>query len=932
MIVELERQAAIDRRHRARRRAASPTRPTCSRSTPRSRRRAPASTARASRWSPTRSARSPRPREKSASEIQELIGKIQRRRQGDRRRHQPLGRGGAGRGREGQGTSPSSSRASAATWPRSLAGAERDRRRPRSNPRQAAVRGAEGLRGHRRRRGGAVVGLRGGAARPSSSRPPRCRRATRPPRSSSELADELKNTTDIGKSAEEVASAAEELSSAVEEINRAAAQIMTALEQINRGAQQQSAAAQQSSAAVTQIEKGAQSSQDRAKAALERRRRHHRAAAGQRRRVDELIAGVDAIARGRPTTNARARSTALEQVSRKIDKIVDAITTVSIQTNMLAVNGSIEAARAGEFGKGFMVVSTDIRNLARDSSENAERIKDLVKAIQDQIVVVRRDLEEISAGRDSEVEKNKVITANLSTMVADDMVVVVDGNRDILTGADEIAADARRGQEGRRADRRRRAAGRHRFRRGRSRPPRSRPRAPRSSPPRSRRSPRSPTSCRTELIGTPRQLRRSADHVHQIDCRRAGGRGRILGHDRQFVTFHVDRETFAVPLAEVQEIIRLPEMVEVPLSPRSLAGLANLRGNVLPVISLRRVFNLPDAEHDDATRVVVINQGTPVGFVVDRMASVVTGELQRDRENRRPCRRRWRTDLVCRHDQAPERHDHDPGARPPDAAGQTRCPQGDGPAARASGPWSVATPARSPPTKSSSSRSASPARNMPCRSSRSRRSSRCRRRSARCPTADDSVLGVMTLRKPPAAAGQPAPDVRPADAAELGEQCRIVVVSLSQRAMTPCGRHRHRHGEGGAAGAAQHRRSAAGASVERRVAARGRDRSAASRAASAWSRSCSAERLFTNATIQDAFRSTEIRDQGETMTRSRRRCQAAAEEEEQFVVFRLADEEYGVPIDAVQEIVRVPEQLTRVPKIGRRSSRAWSICAARCCR
>ena len=55
------------------------------------------------------------------------------------------------------------------------------------------------------------------------------------------------------------------------------------------------------------------------------------------------------------------------------------------------------------------------------------------------------------------------------------------------------------------------------------------------------------------------------------------------GNTRQFVTFHVDRETYAVPLAEVQEIIRLPEMVEVPLAPRSLAGLANLRGNVLPV-------------------------------------------------------------------------------------------------------------------------------------------------------------------------------------------------------------------------------------------------------------------------------------------------------------------------------------------------------------
>jgi methyl-accepting chemotaxis protein len=87
----------------------------------------------------------------------------------------------------------------------------------------------------------------------------------------------------------------------------------------------------------------------------------------------------------------------LELVSRKIDKIVDAITQVSIQTNMLAVNGSIEAARAGDFGKGFVVVATDIRNLAHDSAENADRIKDLVKSIQDQIGPVGRDLAEIMA-------------------------------------------------------------------------------------------------------------------------------------------------------------------------------------------------------------------------------------------------------------------------------------------------------------------------------------------------------------------------------------------------------------------------------------------------------------------------------------------------------------------------------------------------------
>jgi len=77
---------------------------------------------------------------------------------------------------------------------------------------------------------------------------------------------------------------------------------------------------------------------------------------------------------------------------------------------------------------------------------------------------------------------------------------------------------------------------------------------------------------------------------------------------QQFVMFHVQDEKFAVPLREVQEIIRMPDVVRVPMSPAALAGLANLRGTVLPVINLREVFRFPMALHDDATRVVVLDQ------------------------------------------------------------------------------------------------------------------------------------------------------------------------------------------------------------------------------------------------------------------------------------------------------------------------------------
>jgi methyl-accepting chemotaxis protein len=124
-------------------------------------------------------------------------------------------------------------------------------------------------------------------------------------------------------------------------------------------------------------------------------------------------------------------------VSRRIDKIVDAITTVSIQTNMLAVNGSIEAARAGEFGKGFVVVATDIRNLAHESAENADRIKDLVKSVQDQIGVVGRDLDEIMGTASTEAEKAKSITTSLVS-IETDIGAVDSGAREIVAAANEI--------------------------------------------------------------------------------------------------------------------------------------------------------------------------------------------------------------------------------------------------------------------------------------------------------------------------------------------------------------------------------------------------------------------------------------------------------------------------------------------------------------
>lgn len=251
-----------------------------------------------------------------------------------------------------------------------------------------------------------------------------------------ELTEDLKNSTDVAKSAEEVASAAEELSSAVSEINRSGTQIMVAIEQIRKGAEVQSSASEESAAAITQIEKGAEMAQSRATAGTEKIIAIKSLLAINKTSIDALITGVSTSAVASRTSIKQIKD--LELVARRIDKIVDAITTVSIQTNMLAVNGSIEAARAGEFGKGFVVVATDIRNLAHDSAENADRIKDLVKAVQDQIGMVGRDLDEIVVTAISEVEKAKASTANL-IMIETDIALVETGQKEILTASTEIA-------------------------------------------------------------------------------------------------------------------------------------------------------------------------------------------------------------------------------------------------------------------------------------------------------------------------------------------------------------------------------------------------------------------------------------------------------------------------------------------------------------
>jgi purine-binding chemotaxis protein CheW len=95
---------------------------------------------------------------------------------------------------------------------------------------------------------------------------------------------------------------------------------------------------------------------------------------------------------------------------------------------------------------------------------------------------------------------------------------------------------------------------------------------------------------------------------------------------RRFLTFRLDARRYALPAEEVAEVIRTPAVARLPQSPRGLLGLANLRGSVLPVASLRGLLGLAD---EASGRALVLNGHAPVALAVDQVDALVSVDPER---------------------------------------------------------------------------------------------------------------------------------------------------------------------------------------------------------------------------------------------------------------------------------------------------------------
>ncbi|MCT2193538.1 chemotaxis protein CheW [Paenibacillus sp. p3-SID1389] len=95
-------------------------------------------------------------------------------------------------------------------------------------------------------------------------------------------------------------------------------------------------------------------------------------------------------------------------------------------------------------------------------------------------------------------------------------------------------------------------------------------------------------------------------------------------HQDQYIVIELGAEKYALKLAEVYEIIKMQKITAIPNSKTFLEGVTNIRGRIVPIISLRKRFQLKEAPVIPKARIVVVNYNEEmIGIVVDGVKQVI---------------------------------------------------------------------------------------------------------------------------------------------------------------------------------------------------------------------------------------------------------------------------------------------------------------------
>jgi methyl-accepting chemotaxis protein len=187
----------------------------------------------------------------------------------------------------------------------------------------------------------------------------------------------------IERTAESVASASRELATTTAEAGRATSEVAGSLAQMADGADRQVNAVALARESVEQVGQAVSLSSTHASRTSDAVERVREAADQGIAAALEVSAAVQAA--NECSTAATEAINELVAKSHRIGAIVETITGIADQTNLLSLNAAIEAARAGESGRGFAVVADEVRKLAEESQTAASTISVIVQEIQSEM-------------------------------------------------------------------------------------------------------------------------------------------------------------------------------------------------------------------------------------------------------------------------------------------------------------------------------------------------------------------------------------------------------------------------------------------------------------------------------------------------------------------------------------------------------------------
>jgi len=217
--------------------------------------------------------------------------------------------------------------------------------------------------------------------------------------------------SDVRETSSLVSSTSDNLASISEEMNSTTEEVSSAIQRMAAGAQHQAERIRdivrivgEQLGNVEQVVSSAESAADASGKASEVAQRGSDSAQVALQKMREIQAVVDGA------TEIVRR---LGERTKEINQIVNVITNIAQQTNLLALNAAIEAARAGEHGRGFAVVADEVRKLAEGSGRAASQISELVNHIDTE---TRRAVEQMESGAREVSEGATVIDSALASL------------------------------------------------------------------------------------------------------------------------------------------------------------------------------------------------------------------------------------------------------------------------------------------------------------------------------------------------------------------------------------------------------------------------------------------------------------------------------------------------------------------------------------